>query len=115
MLHPCKWDLCLEQWPTASKEDIGRVLASRWVTCFPLSLHWLQDETNGFAQLTARVRARHLFAAYNGKGQLVSGQPDKEFPVQVRCCCQSHLQTSQCLLTAGMRNLGSRAEAAANC
>ena len=46
----------------------------------------LQDETSGFAQLTARVRARHLFAAYDGKGKLVAGQPDKEFPVQVRVC-----------------------------
>ena len=43
----------------------------------------MQDETNGFAQLTARVRARHLFEAYDAKGQLVAGQPGKEFPVQV--------------------------------
>lgn len=41
-----------------------------------------QDENKMFAQLTVRIRARHKFAAYNARGQLVAGSGTAEFPVQ---------------------------------
>jgi hypothetical protein len=47
------------------------------------SCHCLvQDERSAFAQLTVRVRAVHRFAAYDSKGRLVAGDPDREVPVQ---------------------------------
>ena len=40
-----------------------------------------QDDKSAFSQLTVRITSRQNYAAYDGKGRVVAGDPSSIFPV----------------------------------
>ena len=78
----CADDLCsstLAHVATVRLLMLGLHMPAKRLTCQVLPC--LQDDTTAFVQLTARIPSQQAFAAYDARGKLIQGDPDKAVPV----------------------------------